>query len=180
MCARMPRGPAVRFKGVIHIMIEYHISADEEFYVEGFKRFRASKKLRYVFTFVKTIGLLIFSFAIWALFSKQAYGLASSAIVFSLIIVFGHKIDQYILKRNVRKSPHVNEELVVSFSEEGFHAKSETTDMKLKWNAFTNLVRVEDGFLLFQGPKFYNWLPDKSLSDPSKLEAIRELLEKNV
>ena len=161
-------------------MIEYRISADEEFYLQGFKRFRSSKKLRHLFTFIKAIGLLFFALVIWVLFSKQEYGVVSLAIGFSLLIVFGHKIDEYMLKRNVRNSPHGNEELVVSFSEEGFHAESETTDMKLKWSAFTKLIRIEDGFLLFQGPKFYNWLPDKSLSDATQLEAMRKLLEKNV
>ena len=160
--------------------IAYEICGDENHHVEGFKRFRKTKSLRHLFTFIKLLGLALFTLLIWVLLSKQAYLFALAILVLCLIIIFSYKIDHLVLKRNVRKSPYGNEKAVLTFSEEGLHSKSSKAEVKLSWDAFTKVKRVKDGFLLFQGPKYYNWLPDNNLKDQTQLDQIRELFEKNV
>ena len=160
--------------------IAYEICTDESHYIEGFKRFRKTKSLRHLFTFIKLLGLALFSLLIWVLLSKQSYLFALGIFALSLFIIFSYKIDHLNIKRNVRKSPYGNEETVLTFSEEGLHSKSEKAEAKLVWDAFTEVKRVKDGFLLFQGPKFYTWLPDNDLKKQAQLDQMRELLEKNV
>ena len=160
--------------------IAYEIRGDEHHHVEGFKRFRKTKSLRHFFAFIKLLGLALFALLIWVLLSKQAYLFALAIFALFFIIIFSYKIDHLVLKRNVRKSLHGNEEAVLTFSEEGLHSKSNKAEVKLSWDAFTEVKRVKDGFLLFQGPKHYNWLPDNNLKNQAQLDQIRELFEKNV
>lgn len=123
---------------------------------------------------------MFFAFAIWALVSEKAYVLALLFVGLSLLVIFSYKIDHYVLRRNVRNSPHGNKELIITLSEDGFHAKTEMIDTRLKWDAFTSFMCFDNGFILFQGPRYYDWLPDENLSDLALVPVVKELLEKNV
>lgn len=162
--------------------IYYHIATDEDFYIEAFKKFSLSrsKKVRYLSIFIKILAICYFVFFIAKFLSQEAYALALLMFGLSLIVLSVDKIGQYVIKRNLRKSPHANEENIIYFSEDGFHSKSDNADTKLKWSTFTKFKRFDDGFLLFQGPKVFNWLPDTSLSDPTQLSVMETLLKKYV
>lgn len=162
--------------------IEYHIINNESYYVEGFKRYRSSfsKVFRYSAIVIKVLGLLLLSFGAWVSFNNADYLIGAVCIAAVLVIIFSTKIDHYILRRNIKKSPYRNDDLVLTFTGDGLHTKSEMIDMKLSWSAFTKVKAVKGGFLLFQGPKFYNWLPDENISDETQLTSVKELLEKNV
>ncbi|GHA13934.1 hypothetical protein GCM10008090_24640 [Arenicella chitinivorans] len=160
--------------------VVYEICGDECYYVEGFKRYRKTKPLRHVFLLIKLLGLTLFSFLIWVLISEKVFSFAAIIFAMCLIIVFSYKIDHLVIKRNVRNSPYGNEDAVLTFSEHGLYSKSDKAEVKLGWDVFTKAIRVKDGFLLFQGPKHYNWLPDNKLTNHAQLDQIRELFEKNV
>ena len=79
----------------------------------------------------------------------------------------------------MRKSPYENDELTIQISEDGYHATSSKQDVKLQWNAFTRVAHFSDGFLLFQGPKMFNWIPFCSLA-PSEIAEVERLLKKHI
>lgn len=72
------------------------------------------------------------------------------------------------------KSPFRNDQLTIQLDEEGFHAFSSKQDVKLSWEVFTRVAHFRDGFLLFQGPKMFNWIPFSSLDhcDIAELDAL--------
>jgi len=161
---------------------QYRLISNETYYVEGAKRFRASKPkvLRSVIFGIKVVGVLVLVFGFVASIFSGHYMTAIPCLVSLVFIFCAKQIDLFVLKRNVRKSPHFNDDLMLNFSDDGMHAKSELLDLSLTWSSFSELKKVDGGFLLFQGPKYYNWLPGDAIVDSSQLSGVRELLEKNV
>lgn len=160
--------------------IEYRIHANNDFYTEAFKRYRASKRFRHLFSLVKVVGFLFFVFAAWVTISQNEYIYALITVLAALVILFSRQIDYFVLMRNLRKSPHLNEELLCRFDEDGLQIHSDKIDMRATWDIFTEAKRMDDGFLLFQGPKLFNWLPDGALVDRGDLKDMRLLLRKKI
>lgn len=105
-----------------------------------------------------------------------------TAFFISLIFLlfFSRRIDYWIMKRRLKKSPFNNSRLQVSLTQEGFHAISDKSDVSLKWSAFTRAVRFRDGFLLLQGPSAFNWLPQSAMIEGSVEEVDRLLKEQTL
>lgn len=162
--------------------IKYNIVSDETYYIEGFKRYRSNtnKVLRYIAVIIRALGFFLLLFGAWASFTGNEFLVGSICLFAAAVLLFSRKIDYFLLKRNLKKSPYRYDEAVLTFNDEGVYTKSKIVDMKLSWSAFTKVSVVDDGVLLFQGPKQYNWLPDKSISDKTQLNQLRDLLDKNV
>jgi hypothetical protein len=80
-------------------------------------------------------------------------------------MLYGHNFDYLIIKYRSRKSPHLNEDVEITLSENEFKAVSPKSEIKAKWSIFTKAVAFRDGFLLFQGPRLFNWLPSNRISE---------------
>lgn len=160
--------------------IEYQIFCDESYYIEGSKRYRSSLKkvFRYSIIALKILGVALLSFGVFISTHNQNYLMLAVCGISIGFILLSSKVDCFILKRNVRKSPHYGDSLVLSFTEDDVYMKSKMVDMKLSWSAFTEARSVSDGWLLFQGPKIYNWLSNKNISDENQLLDFKKLLKK--
>lgn len=90
-------------------------------------------------------------------------------------ILLGDPIDAWILKRRLRKSPFHNNDLVFRLSSTEIHASGNNEDTHLKWAAFSKARRFSDGLLLYQGPQFFNWLPDEAAISPEAVSAAQDL-----
>ena len=53
------------------------------------------------------------------------------------------------------------------------------SNTRLKWSVCTSARRLADGFLLFQGPRRFNWLPFSAITEGS-IEEAEELIRGNV
>lgn len=81
-------------------------------------------------------------------------------------------IDAYFLRRRFRKSPFYNDEVSLTFSEEGLHAVGKASEVRGKWPIFTKARRFGDGLLLFQGPQVFHWLPDSAATTPDAIAGV--------
>ena len=160
-------------------MIKLNFKFDDQFLIDGFKRYRRQHSIRNTWFVLKIILSIVF--IILSVFS--AYHGDNKLIFFFAVVViimlFGNQIDYLIIKYRSRKSPHVNENVEITLSEKGFHAVSSKSETKAKWSIFTKAVAFRDGFLLFQGPRLFNWLPSNKISE-GNIENLIGLIKANI
>jgi len=113
-------------------IIKFKFKFDEQFLIEGFKRYRRQRAFRNIWLVLKIFLILIF--LILSLFSiyHRDYKLVFFFATVSIIVLYGHKLDYLLIRYHSRKSPHINEDVEITLSEDGFLAvstKSETKDL---------------------------------------------------
>lgn len=160
-------------------MIKLNFKLDDQFLVDGFKKYREQHAIQKTW-FVSKI-ILSFVFLILSLVSLYHgdYKLIFFFAVVVLLMLYGHKIDYLLIKYRSRKSPHINEYVEVTLSENEFHTISSKSETKAKWSIFTKAVAFRDGFLLFQGPRLFNWLPSNKIYEGT-VEELIDLIRNNV
>jgi hypothetical protein len=104
------------------------------------------------------LGALI-AVILWA----RVFVVAGVLTVFLGMLFAGPRIDYWVMKRNLRKSPFYLREITATLDERGYSEVGELSTSMLTWAVFTKVFRVEDGFLLQYGPKAFHWLPDRTL-----------------
>ena len=87
---------------------------------------------------------------------------------------------EWVTRRNFAKSPRANQDYLFEIDEDGFRATSHDEDAHLHWPVFTKVVEFADGYLIYQGPQVFNWIPLTSLEDPSQAAALGDLLRKHI
>lgn len=95
-------------------------------------------------------------------------------------ILLGDPIDAWIVKNRLRKSPFHNNDLTFRLAPEEIHITGNNEDARLKWSAFSKARRFPDGLLLYQGPQFFNWLPDSAAIGADSIANARELARSKV
>lgn len=151
-----------------------------DFLVVALQRYRRQHRGRYVGLAIKLLALtLLAPLAIW-MFWQGHVVIGSLFAALSMFMFFAHHVDYWLARRSFWKSPFRNEDVTIEFTGEGFHARSPKQDTKLQWSAFTRVAHFRDGFLLFQGPKFFNWIPMSSLGSPSQAAELETLLRAKV
>lgn len=160
-------------------MPEYRFKFDEAFLIEAFRKYRKQHGTRYVSLAMKSIaGLLLLALAAFSAWQIN-WWLAVFFVALVLLMFNGHLIDYWLIKRRFRRSPYWNDNMVSNLTAEGLHAVGSHSDSKLGWAVFTKARYFRDGFLLFQGPGLFNWLPDAALSDGSRAE-VESLIQAHV
>ena len=94
--------------------------------------------------------------------------------------LIGDPIDIWFLKRRLRASPFHNNSLVFLLFDAEIHVRGKNEEARLKWSAFSKARRFGDGLLLYQGPQFFNWLPDTAASSPEAISAAQELAKAKI
>lgn len=162
--------------------ISYNLRFDSDFLTEATMRYRRQHGSRRLIIAVKTsAAFLLIALTVW-LFVNKSYGVAAFFVPLIFLLAFGHHLDLWWVRRRFQKSPYANEDedLRVEISDEGFQAKSPKQDTKLTWAVFTKVVHFQDGFLLFQGPHFFNWIPVRLLKDAGQVELLGQLSKARV
>jgi hypothetical protein len=95
-------------------------------------------------------------------------------------IFLGDPIDAWIARRRLRKSPFHNNDLSFRISSTELHVTGTNEDSHLKWSAYSKVRRFSDGLLLFQGPSFFNWLPDSAAVDTTSIEQAQVIARSQV
>jgi hypothetical protein len=155
-----------------------HFTSD--FLVEAFQRYRRQHRGRSVILAIRLLAFPVLALVALALFWQGdiAEGLYFAAFI--VFLFFAHHIDSWLIRRTFRKSPYRDDHLTIEFSEAGFHTHSPIQDTKLQWSVFTRVTHFRDGFLLFQGPKAFNWIPVSSLESATQVAELETLLRSRV
>lgn len=160
--------------------IEYRFIASEAFFVEAFERHRSQvpwlgwlRTLRYILAIPLILLCLFMSYV----------GAISAAIilaVFVALLLQGSRLDNWMLKRNLRKSPYNNDTIVTCLSDTGMEANGKLDSARINWATFTKATRFADGWLLHRGPHLFNWLPDNALHAGAELTEASALIRAHV
>ena len=148
----------------VHMMVEYKINANEDYVVETWKRhFMCSKTRTPVLMLKIALGLMLFLLIIFSL-SLPDYLMTCLMTVLLILLIFGKTIDYWRMKKSVKKHPLLLKTHNLQLSEAGIASNHETGQGNTTWQAFEKAIRLDDGFLLYQGPKVFFWLPDIALT----------------
>lgn len=148
-----------------------------EHLVETLTRYRSQHLGRRIWRWVRYFAAFIFLVvAFVGLFIPQ-YGASAFMLALAVFMFFPHKIDDFLARRNFRKSPHCSTHQTLRFSDEGLRSSSEVHESTLKWSAFSRAVIFNDGVLIFQGPKMVHWIPDTSLERFDDAATLRNLVK---
>jgi hypothetical protein len=82
---------------------------------------------------------------------------------FIFLLLLGPRIDYFLLKRNLKKSPFYGCAVQVEITDAGVSANTSKSQVTMAWSAYTVAKRVANGFMLFSGTSVTNWLPDQAL-----------------
>jgi hypothetical protein len=156
------------------------IKFTSDFIIEASIRYRGQHRGRYVALGIKLLALVLLApLALW-MFWQEHVLIGVFFVALSVFMFFAHHVDYWLARRSFRKSPYRDEDVIIEFTDAGFHARSPKQDTKLHWSAFTRVAHFSDGFLLFQGPKFFNWIPLSSLGSPAQATDLAALLRSNI
>lgn len=147
-----------------------------EYLVEALKRHRSQRGGRRSWLAFRCFGGALFLMGVVGGIVGSNYIVAVGSLVLGSLVIFPHKLDEFLTKHNVRNSPHCNAELTVTISEDGFRVSSLLEDSLLKWAAFTKSLIFDDGALLFQGPKVVHWIPRGAMHNPNEFNALADLV----
>lgn len=156
------------------------IKCASDYLIAAFQRYRRQHRARHVRLAIKFFAIaLLLPVAVWnylqAKYSDAALGAALSVVVF-----FAHHVDYWLVRRSLKQSPYRDEDVLIEFNDAGFHARSPKQDTQLQWAAFTMVAHFRDGFLLFQGPRVFNWIPISSLGSASQAAELSALLRSKI
>ncbi|MBX3734944.1 MAG: YcxB family protein [Verrucomicrobiae bacterium] len=156
------------------------IKFTSDYLIAAFQRYRRQHRGRYVGLAIKLLALaLLAPLAFW-MFWQEHLVIGGLFAALSVFMFFAHHVDYWLARRSFTKSPYRDEDVLIEFTDAGFHARSPKQDTKLQWSAFTKVAHFRDGFLLFQGPKFFNWIPFSSLGSPSQAAELSAFLRSKI
>ena len=151
-------------------MTELRFKLDDDYLMEAVRKYRRQHWSRCSFLAVKLpASLILAGLAVWAV-TRQSWGLAVLFSTLIALLLCAHFLDYCIIRRRFRKSPYRGEYFTVILSADGYHSTGVKSDVRLTWDAFTKACRFNNGFLIFQGPGGYNWLPVSAIVKGSALE----------
>lgn len=157
----------------------YEFRFSERFLIEAFRRFWRHKRNSW-FSAIRLVSVaLLGGFA--ALFI--VIGNWWLALFFALLIVGAfqaRRLDEWLIRRRFRKSPYHQDSVRAEVTDDGLWAKGTRSETKLTWMAITRAVRCQDGWLLFQGPVIFNWLPDSAFRENESTERLDDLVERHL
>ena len=144
-------------------MAEYLIHFDEGFLIRSFRRHWGLQPSRVAFKVVKACAAVLLAVAC---LSSAVHGWVGMAVFWAILIVvllMSHQVDYWLMRRRFRRSPYRGETVRLSVEPEGVHSVAGTHEATFKWSAYTRAIGLPDGIMLYQGPSFFQWLPDASL-----------------
>lgn len=169
-------------------MNEYRVPYNEQYVLSSVERYRRQRRVYPWFIFAKAVcgfglALLILIVAYGALASPSKSGplffVAIVPGVFLVLLFLGPRIDYFVLKRRLRKSPFYGEELKIVLSQDGVIVDTAKSQTSLKWSAYSRARRLATGFLIFTEPTVFQWLPDSALAQGS-LTDVTDLLRRSI
>jgi hypothetical protein len=98
----------------------------------------------------------------------------------ALHFVFDWPITRAFLRRNFTQLPAANRRLRWRISDAGLTVRVEgEEEARIPWDAFTEVIEDEDGFILSQPHNVRHWLPKKAFETDADIERLRQLLRRH-
>lgn len=170
-------------------MNEYRFIYNEEHVLNAVARIRRQRKVYPWFIAVKAICYLGLAallalpvlVATKSLTNQPAASLLLALIpcFFIFLLALGPKIDYFLLKRSLRRSPFYGGQTVIAVTESGVSVQTPKSHLTLSWGAFTLARRIKDGFLVSLEPGSIQWWPDSALAIGTPT-SIGQLLRANI
>jgi hypothetical protein len=163
---------------------QYRFRFSEDHLLTSFLRYRQQVWWRRAFLGLKWFLAIPFALALALAVYAGSKGLAAlfggifGAVLGALLL--GWRIDAWLIRKRFRKSPFHNDEIAFAMSESGSHVVGRDSEVRVGWTKFTRARRFEDGLLLFQGPGYFNWLPDAAAVDATTVENAQRLARTHV
>lgn len=148
--------------------------------LEGFKRYRRQSTWRLFALSVKAVGVVFFGFLC---FLVMRGGDVVASLIFgalTVLILVAHHLEYALFRRAFKKSPYIDEVVLIEFTEEGVYIRSPKQNAQLQWSAWTKGIQFREGLLLLQGPQLFSWIPFASLQDLSDADELVELVRSKV
>lgn len=154
--------------------IELRLRFDLASFLESSERYEARIPALRFANQVLVVSRIVLVVCAVILFATGEWGVATTALVVAGASLFARRGRRFLATRNYRKSPHADEDLVLTLGPDGFHGLGTRSEMRFPWEAFTHAYVEEDGVLLLRGPQVFHWLPDRALvrGDPARLRAL--------
>lgn len=159
-------------------MLQIRILSDEAYAIDSLSRFRRQRHRRKRIVIPGLFGLLFILPITVLLFRWREYGMAIPLTGFFFVVIFSGAWESWTLRRKIRNSPFNNDELTFTLTEDAFGIASDRGEANLNWTAFTEVMHFDDGFLLFQGPLNFNWLPLSAFTQGTAKEMDNLLRQK--
>lgn len=160
------------------VVVQIEFSPD--FVIELTSRVRSLSLTRKIFSVATIITICVCGVVAILAFVLHQILVAISWAIFGAVLLLSLDFDRWLQKRQLRRSPFINEVLELKFSNLGLHAVSPSQDVKFAWKVFTKMIRFDDGFLLMQGPGLCNWIPFDCILGNDGAERLLQLLESHI
>ena len=158
---------------------EFSFVYSEDYLIESVNRVRSRNKLRGMWLWFRYLPASFFALIGFVAIWQQDFFLGPLLIGLALLCFLSHKIDNFILKRNLSRSPLSGRNVL---SNDG-RSTTEKENAICKWTVFKEAALFEDGLLLTHFNNSHYWLPrasSKSENDfTSAIELIRSKLTLN-
>ncbi len=162
------------------MFVRYKIQADEVFFTSAFQRHYKQHALSRFFSTIRAMGIIVFTLCAMTAAVQKYWLPAFVTLGLALLILLSRKLDHFWLLWNLKKSPFWDEETVMEISDVGLKTSSNKGNADLAWQAFTRALRFPDGFLLYQGPSVFYWLPDSTLAEGFNAQDTEAVLRKHI
>ena len=162
-------------------MIQSEVVLSDAHLLEGLRRHQDLKFTRKaVFAFKGVCLAALLGIAGVMFFGVKSIWGGLLMLGFGVLLIFSRAVDRWILRYRFRKSPYRDRRVKIEFADEGLRTTSELADSVIRWEAYSRAVRVQTGFLLYQGPNAFTWLPATSFERSANLDAVAECFRRNV
>jgi hypothetical protein len=148
--------------------------------IEALDRYRSVRYGGRIWSVGWVIGVAAFAFSALGAIWLGNYAGAVFLGAFTGLLAVAQRVDNWWAKRAFRSTPHLDEELTLEFSGDGYHAWSVLQDTRLQWSIFTKVIHFEDGVLIFQGPTIFHWIPFSAIAEGSQMEDLALLLRSRI
>jgi hypothetical protein len=162
------------------VMTEASVRFTEDFVVDALRHYRLQHRARRPILVLKALMTLLLAGLATVGFFHGPFVLGLLFVGLCLLVVYGHHIDLWLARRSLRRWAFRDETVAISFTDEGFCAKSPKQETMLRWPAFTRVVHFRDGFLLFHGPSSFHWIPVSALVGSTALARLTQLLNAKI
>jgi hypothetical protein len=153
----------------MRFMTAFEFAFSETFLVETFLRARRCRSTTYT-AFAKVLLGVCLAASVLGCLWKGLYSGAATFALFLVWFVLADRIDDWIITKNFRTSPHCGDRIRIEVSADGLTGGGADGTSLRGWQVFTAGRRLSDGFLLFQGPGVYTWLPVNAIVSGSDQE----------
>jgi hypothetical protein len=161
-------------------MIEASIHYSSDYLLEALNRYHQQGAVRFFFAAVKLAGLVVFISQTVLLAQKGFYASALLAALMVLVFLNLYRGVCWLARWSFQNRPYYDQRLALQLTPEQFYGRSERWEIRLPWTAFQKAVHFRDGFLLFQSPKVFNWIPLAALKNRAQAAELEALLRAKI